>query len=106
MKRGAQSKTIVSTQLVKTYMDQKYRTAEKDSYDRIYTQVVDFANQYQEQRIEKLKAIGLTRSVKKIQFPAESVDPVLAYLISTYDKLKHLKESKRITQRKAKCLGK
>jgi hypothetical protein len=37
VKREARSKTIVSTQLVKTYMDQKYRTAEKDSYDRIYS---------------------------------------------------------------------
>ena len=87
-------------------MDTELRHCEKDSYDRIYLQVVDFANHYQERRIFKVKSIGLTRSVKKIQFPAESVDPVLAYLISTYDKLKHLKESKRITQRKAKCLGK
>ena len=87
-------------------MDTEYRHCEKDSYDRIYTQVVDFANHYQERRIHKLKSIGLFRSVKKIQFPAESVGPVLAYLISTYDKLKHLRESKRITQRKAKCLGK
>ena len=87
-------------------MDTEYRHAEKDSYDRIYLQVVDFANHYQERRIYKVKSIGIARSVKKIQFPAESVGPVLAYLISTYDKLKHLRESKRITQRKAKCLGK
>ena len=87
-------------------MNQKYRHAEKDSYDRIYSQVVDFANHYQERRIHKVHAIGFTRSVKKIQFPAESVGPVHEYLISTYDKLKHLKESQRNIQRKAKCLGK
>jgi hypothetical protein len=68
--------------------------------------VVNFANQYLDRRIHKLKTIGLTPSVKKLQFPAENVDPVHAYLVSLFDRLKHLKESQRTTQRKAKCLGK
>ena len=59
MKRSQHSPTIVTSQLVKTYMDQEYRLCEKDSYDRYQRQIIDFVNQFLDAKIHAVKAFGL-----------------------------------------------
>ena len=97
---------LISTQSVHQFMDREYRYKKRDSYDRVYSQIVDFVNQHLEKRITRVSAIGFKKPFKKLQFPNESVGPVHEYLKAQYEMLK-LKPPKQATTRKiAKCLGK
>ena len=86
--RSQHSPTLITTQSVHQFMDAEYRCAERDTYDRVYSQIVDFANQYLEKRIKRVRAIGIMKSTKKLQFPSASVDAVHRYLESQYNMLK------------------
>ena len=97
---------LISTQSVHQFMNREYRHKKRDSYDRVYSQIVDFVNQHLEKRITRVRAIGFKKPFKKLQFPNESVGLVHEYLKAQYEMLK-LKPPKQATTCKiAKCLGK
>ena len=102
-KRGPIS---VTTQTVRLFMERQYRHMERDSYDRVYSQIVDFANQYLEKRIKRVKAIGIKKSVKKLQFPSASVAAVHRFLESQHNMLKDKPSTPLRRKQMAKCLGK
>ena len=79
---------LISTQSVRQFMDREYRLKQRASYKRIYSQIVDFVNQYLDKRIMIVKAIGFRKSKSKLQFPNESVGPVHEYLKAEYEMLK------------------
>ena len=104
--RAQRGVTLVSTQTVKQFVEQRYRTGGKETYVRIYSQIVDFVNSYLETRIRRVSASGLKKRKIKLQFPAGSVEAVHRYLASQCSTLRDKALSRATRRKMAKCLGK
>ena len=97
---------MISSQLIRAYMKDQYRTCEQSTYVRYQAQIVDFVNFYLNEKIQPVKAIGMRTTVKRLQFPAASVELVHRYLLSYYHEQRSLPVTRETKQKIAKCLGK
>ena len=97
---------MISSQLIKVYMDQHFHTREQSTYARYQAQVVDFVNCYLNEKVHAVKAIGFKRTVKRLQFPAASVAPVHQFLLDYYHEQRSLPSTPERIRKIAKCLGK
>ena len=81
---------MISSQLIRAYMKDQYRTCEQSTYVRYQAQIVDFVNFYLNEKIQPVKAIGIKKTVKRLQFPATSIKLVHRYLLSYYQEQKSM----------------
>jgi hypothetical protein len=64
---------VINSQLLKSYLEEKYGRKEYSSYMRIGRQIVDFMNRYLPTRIELIKSVSHKRDSENVQMPSDNM---------------------------------
>ena len=64
---------VINSQLLKSYLEEKYWRKEYSSYMRIGGQIVDFMNRYLPTRIELIKSVSHKRDSENVQMPSDNM---------------------------------
>ena len=96
---------VINSQLLKSYLEQKYGRKEYSSYMRIGRQIKDFMNRYLPTRIELIKSISHKRDNENVQMPADSIGKLHELLVLRYDELKRKPMISKVLREISKTLG-
>ena len=100
------SSTVVNNQLVKRYLDIRFRKRSYLTYQRTGAQIIYFLNRFLDTEIKLIKSVGHNRDFDNVQMPAEHMTKLNTILDEKLDSLHRAKPSILISKQISKVLGK
>ena len=105
-KKQEEGFVVITSQLVKAYLDEKYRKGEESTYTRVGGEIISFVNRWLVNSIKLIKTVSHKRNTENVQMPHESMVAIARFLEKKLEELKQKKQTLELKKKLSKVLGK